>query len=615
MFLKRPDLTAGSRPTLAQDESLLVVQDNVGLYEGKYKIASCQKGHAYLTSHRACYVDDSDPRANSWAIDLKDVERHEFQAGFLKSSAKITLYPKPLRRGFRSLSKPGVPQSPQFQKVVSASSPASRSSSPFRPSAVAAPTPPVVIGTWVCPICSFSNPVPSNFDPTIATEAFPLPPCLACGIKPPFALVLKAAIAANAKHGPEDQGPSSKARGSDAPSTVEQGSTNDDGDSSQEITCPRCTFHNHPGMRICELCSAPLPVPSFVQRMAFEDAGTRSASPGPEISGLTLEEEHEPLSVKFSFRNGGDRVFYERLKNAIIQRKWLLQNAPPIPRTDNDRSPTPGASDSPGRVTAPRAAAVGIAGLEQRGLQTRKQNEAVLGGAFEDLEALMASAKDIVALAERFAEDSGSAASDPLLSQSAAALGMVTTKDILGDSSNTLYISELARNLAEYVTDDRRGILRSQGGTMSLVDLWYMFNRSQNGVELVSPADFVKAAEAWDKLGLPVKLRKFKSGLLAVQRRDASDEKTIKQLSDWLHSSRKLQPEQPPPWDWAYYGFGVTAQQAAARFGWSLGVATEELEMAEERGALCREEGIEGLKFWLNFLTEDEEQVYVYIQP
>lgn len=34
MFLKKPDLTAGSRPTLSIDETLLFVQDGVGLYEG-----------------------------------------------------------------------------------------------------------------------------------------------------------------------------------------------------------------------------------------------------------------------------------------------------------------------------------------------------------------------------------------------------------------------------------------------------------------------------------------------------------------------------------------------------------------------------------------------------
>lgn len=359
-------------------------------------------------------------------------------------------------------------------------------------------------------------------------------------------------------------------------------------------------------MRECELCSAPLPVTNSARRAELQNPLGRSESPGPEISGLSLEEEHETTSVKFSFRNGGDRVFYERLKNAMIQRKWLLQDAPPIPRP----SPRPLNNSNPSAPSETRATAVGIAGLEQRGLQTRKKNEAVLGNAFEDLEALMASAKDIVALAERFAQESGgpaSTSSDPLLSQSAAALGMTATRDMVVDSSNTLYISELARNLAEYATDDRRRILQRQGGTMSLVDLWALFNSSQNGVELVSPSEFHKAAEAWDRLGLPIKLRRFKSGLLVVQQRNATDEKTIAQIRLWLESMKFSQADAPEAWDRSAFSIGVTAQQAAAQFGWSLGVASEELEMAEEKGALCREESVEGLKFWLNFLGDEDE--------
>ncbi|KIX02332.1 uncharacterized protein Z518_08273 [Rhinocladiella mackenziei CBS 650.93] len=607
MFLKKPDLTAGSRPTLSQDETLLSVQDGVGLYEGKYKIATCQKGHAYLTSHRVCYVDDSNPRAHSWAIDLKDVEKHEFQVREFRVfvgripqvSAKDHIMAQALKAWFWAARRLAVAVIPESHVSILSSFSLYQSIPVIGGFARDA-----AFGSW--------NLVPSNFDPTIATESFPLPPCLACGIKPPFSLVLKAAVVANAKRIPEMRpsgvGPES-ARATVAPEPTR---SFDDGTPSEDITCPRCTFHNHPWMRICEMCSAPLPTPSTVQNIVLEDSMVRSESPGPEISGLTLEEEHETPSIKFSFRNGGDRIFYDRLKNAMIQRKWLLPNAPPVPRADNDRSPTPFSSASPTVSSQSRAVSVGIAGLEQRGLQTRKNNEAVLGNAFEDLEALMASAKDIVALAERFAMESGSeiglagASSDPLLSQSAAALGMTTTRDLLGDSSNTLYISELARNLAEYATDDGRGILRRQGGTMSLVDLWAMFNRSQNGVELVSPSDFYKAAEAWDRLGLPVKLRRFKSGLLVVQRRNASDEKTINQIKEWLKSLRVPEAEGPPPWDWEAYGFGVTAQQAATKFGWSLGVASEELEMAEERGVLCREESVEGLKFWFNYLLEDE---------
>lgn len=228
----------------------------------------------------------------------------------------------------------------------------------------------------------------------------------------------------------------------------------------------------------------------------------------------------------------------------------------------------------------------------------------MLGSAFEDLEALMASAKDIVALAEKFANESGTGSSNPLLSESASALGMVATKDISGESSNSLYINELSRNLAEYVSDERRGVLRANGGIVGLVDFWAMVNRARNGVELISPTDFHQAAVAWERLNLPVRLREFRSGLLVVQPKDWTDEKVLGQITSWLKSLQQSPPEGPTAWDWLAFGCGVTAQEAASRFGWSLGVANEELEMAEEKGVVCREEGIEGLKFWLNFLTD-----------
>ncbi|KLU82601.1 hypothetical protein MAPG_01673, partial [Magnaporthiopsis poae ATCC 64411] len=98
MFLKQIDLTTALRPSYLPDEVLLCLQDNVGLYEGKYKLPQQQDGQVYLTSHRICYVDKAEPRKHSVALDLKDVERYEFYAGFLKSSAKITLVPKPSKR-------------------------------------------------------------------------------------------------------------------------------------------------------------------------------------------------------------------------------------------------------------------------------------------------------------------------------------------------------------------------------------------------------------------------------------------------------------------------------------------------------------------------------------
>lgn len=99
MFFHPVDLTTALRPSLLPDETLLYVQDAVGLYEGfvvqsvlislclsqkhinynrKYKVPFMQDGHAYLTSHRVCYVDNAEPRRHSVAIELKSVEIFEF---------------------------------------------------------------------------------------------------------------------------------------------------------------------------------------------------------------------------------------------------------------------------------------------------------------------------------------------------------------------------------------------------------------------------------------------------------------------------------------------------------------------------------------------------------
>lgn len=379
--------------------------------------------------------------------------------------------------------------------------------------------------------------------------------------------------------------------------------------------CPRCTFKNHPSLSSCEMCGAPL-LTNTANRALARDTPSRVDSPGPSLRpGTTSANPTE--SIKFSFRNGGSQVFHTKLKEALIQRKWLLQSAPPVPRNVYASNvPTSTTSTS----TTPPRQHIGIAGLERRDQELRKNNEVIIGNAFEDLSALMASAKEIVALAETFAkqtrssglgETQSSSESDPaaLLSQ----LNLTTTRDMLGSGTggSSLYLAELSRQLAEFLTDDRRGVLKSEGGIISLVDLWAVFNRARGGVELVSPIDFADATALFDKLKLPVRLRKFKSGLAVVQGRDRTDEKTTKALLDWLEILRQVPPldelgeEKQTPWDWRTWGVGITAVEAAERFGWSVGVAGEELEMAEERGALCREEGVEGVRWWRNWLVEE----------
>lgn len=357
-------------------------------------------------------------------------------------------------------------------------------------------------------------------------------------------------------------------------------------------------------MTSCEMCGHSLvakQAPSTPTRSSF-----RTESPGPTLGSSPSHTPDLLDGVKLSFRGGGEKIFYERLKSSMTQRKWLLQNAPPAPSTNRsyDDTQSPHLSDS---VRAPKTA--GIAGLEQLGLNMRKNNEILIGSAFEDLEALMASAKEVVALAERFARQNSSgggtfsAEESAILAESASQLGLITTKEMLGGGkSESLYLSELSRNVAEFLTDDARGVLKKAGGILTLVDLWAMFNRARGGVELVSPMDFEKAARLWESLKLPVRLRTFRSGVMVVQGRDRTDDVTIASILSWMQDLHEFPPDREVAWDWREFGRGVTPQDAAERFGWSLGVAEEELLVAEEQGVLCREEGQEGLKFWENFI-------------
>ncbi|PNY25274.1 Vacuolar protein-sorting-associated protein 36 [Tolypocladium capitatum] len=617
MFLKHIDLTTALRPSYLPDEVLLFVQDNVGLYEGKFGLPNQQNGQVYLTSHRICYVDKKEPRANSVALDLKEVDRFEFYAGFLKSSPKITIVPKPLR--LSSLHSRAIAHAASPSRT-DAFSPTRRDSASRPPSE----PPPLTTAHWVCTICSFSNPIPVNFDPAAANAHTPLPPCLACGIKPTLSHVLKAAIS-NASNRPlaapgAPNVPSLAVRPKAPDSafhTSRLGDSNQarDGldpktDPTASFQCPRCTFSNHPSLLSCEICGASLLSQSIPSMAPDVSDAIRMRSPGPLMDykaragpgGVDISD-----SVKVSFRGGGEKIFHERLKGAMTQRKWLLHNAPPAPNSSrmmDDGS----ANGPPDGSSGSRTKTAGIAGLEQLGLNMRKNNELLIGSAFEDLEALMSSAKEVIALAERFARQNRgangvSAEENAILAESASQLGMVTTKDIVGGgSSESLYLSELSRNMAEFLADDARGVLKKAGGILTLVDLWAMFNRARGGVELVSPMDFEKAARLWESLKLPVRLRTFRSGVMVVQGRDCTDETTIKSLLSWLQDLHEFPPDRDVAWDWREFGRGVTAQEAAERFGWSIGVAEEELLMAEEHGALCREEGLEGLKFWQNYI-------------
>ncbi|KAF8437417.1 EAP30/Vps36 family-domain-containing protein [Terfezia claveryi] len=576
-MLKRLELTLAARPQLLPEESILYDSSDVLIPSRRFKIPNYQNGCAYLTTHRVCYVDNSEPRKYSTVVDLSDVDRYDYYAGFLRSSPKITFYLN------QSATAPttGTPASVPGRSSSSASP---RSLTPVAASPAIRPQG----STWICPICTFSNPVPSNYVPQV-TIASSIPPCLACGIRPQPSVVDKALVAQNLSLS-IPQFPS-LSNSPNAPSQIRHETYAPSKQSSLGFACPRCTFENHPSLTSCEMCGERL-VSADIPDRALADNIDRTDSPGPLLESLKIGE------------TGGAPAFYEKLKNVMIQRKWLLQNAPPVPkprrRGEGDISPDIQGATSMGG----RAKLLGIGALEWQGDSVRKNNDIVMRGALDDLESLMSRAKEMVALAESFAtrlasqQSPSSSEAAKALQSSTMALGLSTiSKDQV---STDLYLADLARQIAEFISDDRRAILKREGGVITLVDLWAMYNRAR-GIDLISPTDMERAAGLFEKLKLPVRLRKFKSGILVVHEAGHTDEATVKKIMSWMGAPNvRDATEAAKTGDW---GRAVTALEAAEKFGWSVGVASEELEMAEEKGWLCREVGVEGVRFWVNFMA------------
>ena len=142
--------------------------------------------------------------------------------------------------------------------------------------------------------------------------------------------------------------------------------------------------------------------------------------------------------------------------------------------------------------------------------------------------------------------------------------------------------------------------MAAAGGMLPLTDAFCLFNRAR-GAELASPADVLAAARAFERVGAPVRLREFDSGVLAVQALSHTDSGVFARLVQLAapHGEAERAPDEPT-------GLGppLTASDVAAALSMPLAVAAEHLKTAEAAGVLCRDEGPEGLRFFRNFFME-----------
>lgn len=302
---------------------------------------------------------------------------------------------------------------------------------------------------------------------------------------------------------------------------------------------------------------------------------TKSAKIIAHLSAI-LEEDKKPGPVKFSpfnyvkfsFRGGGDKEFFNAFSEAIAKKAW---------------------EDLSHNYAQGKQYRAGIVGIER---QIRHRNEATgetISEAFEDLKCLMKMAKEMVNLSkgvsQKLKDKKGDVSEDETVQFKSYLLSLGISDPVTKAEYGTgmTFHAELAKQLSEFLLKP----LQEAGGILSLTEVYCRVNRAR-GVELISPEDLLNACQMLEKLGLPMKLHKFDSGVMVLRLDSYDTAKEAKKIGEMLQEKGSL-----------------TADELSVLTKVTLVIAKERLLNLEKKGIACRDDSIEGLRFYPNrFLTE-----------
>lgn len=289
-------------------------------------------------------------------------------------------------------------------------------------------------------------------------------------------------------------------------------------------------------------------------------------------------------------------VFYGRLVEAIRARAWEVAAA---------AVPASGASVAEGAPAredlAIRMPVVGVSGILRKEQETWESAGQNLQDAFQDLNALMSKAKEMMELAEKMRQklltnqsNSGDEEMGSKQDMQDLLLSVGIVSPVTKETAGALYHQQLSRQLADFV----RVPVERAGGMMALVDVYCLFNRAR-GTELISPEDLLQACSLWDKFDVPVMLRKFDSGVKVIQTKTHSDEEVFARISSLAQKPDALQK-------------GISPTDAAFILGIAPALAKEHLLNAENKGLLCRDVSPDGFRFYINLFNEiDPQNIYL----
>ena len=207
----------------------------------------------------------------------------------------------------------------------------------------------------------------------------------------------------------------------------------------------------------------------------------------------------------------------------------------------------------------------------------------------------MSKAEEMVKLADRFYASFGGDA-DTASEEEADAeqdtirelISMGITSPVTKEAAGNLYHDQLCRQLADFLESR----LDDQGGVMTLLDIYSLYNRARGAAELVSPDDLLQAAHLFPKLKIPLTMRSFTSGVRVIQSA-AHDEAAICDRIEAMVQTEAGALSRP-----------LSPIDIATALRVPLTIAQEHLLLAERREILCRDDGPGGLRFYNNIFKD-----------
>ncbi|CAJ2657187.1 unnamed protein product [Trifolium pratense] len=249
---------------------------------------------------------------------------------------------------------------------------------------------------------------------------------------------------------------------------------------------------------------------------------------------------------------------------------------------------------------------VGVSGILRKEQEMWESTDKSLQDAFQDLNALMSKAKEMVMLAEKMRQKllSGSNSqtnttndeemgSKEEMQELLLSVGIISP--VTKESAGALYHQQLSRQLADFV----KVPLDRAGGIINLIDIYCLFNRAR-GTELISPDDLLQACSLWEKFDVPIVLRKFDSGVMVIQNKSHSDEEVFTKIKVLVMKPDALRS-------------GISPSDAAMTLGVAPAMAKEHLLSAESKGILCRDVSPDGFRFYINLFSEiDRDDMHFF---